>query len=61
MYGVTDADTSDHGPVPASLVADTRNTYPEPFTNPVTVTDCAATPDANVDHDPPASAEYSTV
>ena len=60
-YGVTGADASDHGPAPAALVADTRNTYPVPLVNPVTSSVIAVTPVAAVVHDPPVSDEYSTV
>lgn len=48
------------GPVPAALMADTRNEYVVPFVKPVTVVDRVEdTPSLNVFHVVP-SAEYST-
>ena len=63
LYGVTGgSDLSDTPPVPASLVADTLNTYPVPLVSPVTVADAdVEVPSAYVDHDAPPSVEYSIV
>jgi hypothetical protein len=62
VYGVTDAESADTGPVPAALVAETRNTYAVPLVSPVTVADAVAVvPSSNVVHVTPASDEYSTL
>ena len=64
VYGTTAADGSDTPPVPASLVADTLNTYPVamPLVSPVTVADAdVEVPSSYVDHDVPPSVEYSIV
>ncbi len=64
VYGVTAADLSDTPPVPASLVADTLNTYPVtlPLVSPDTVAgDDVEVPSAYVDHDAPPSVDYSIV
>jgi hypothetical protein len=61
VYGVTDAESADAGPVPAALTAETRNTYAVPLVSPVTVADAVAdVPSSNVVHVTPASDEYST-
>mgnify|MGYP001369613481 CR=1 FL=1 len=39
VYGVTDAEFADSTPVPAALIAETRNTYAVPLVSPVTVAD----------------------
>ena len=60
VRGVTPAETVDVAPVPATLVALTRNVYDVPFVKPVTVADTdVEVPSLNVVHDPP-DGKYST-
>ena len=55
VRGVTAAETVDVAPVPATLVALTRNVYDVPFVKPVTVADAdVEVPSANVAHDTPS-------
>jgi hypothetical protein len=60
VRGTTAAETVDVAPVPAALVALTRNVYDVAFVKPVTVADAdVEVPSANVVHDPP-DGKYST-
>jgi hypothetical protein len=59
--GITAAETVDVAPVPAALVALTRNVYDVPFVKPVTVADAdVEVPSANVVHDPPDGKNSTT-
>ena len=61
VRGTTADETVDVAPVPAMLVALTRNVYDIPFVKPVTVTDAdVEVPSAKVVHDPPER-KYSTL
>ena len=52
---------SDTGPGPASLTADTRNSYDSPLASPVTVADSNTdVPSSNVVHKSSPTTEYST-
>ena len=60
--GVTAAETVDVAPVPAALVALTRNVYDVPFVKPVTVADAEVeVPSANVVQIAPELLENSTL
>ncbi len=62
VRGVTAAETVEDGPVPAALVALTRNVYDVPFVKPVTVADAdVQTPSLNVDQIAPELLENSTL
>ena len=55
VRGVTAEDVAETTPVPATLVALTRNVYDVPFVKPVTVADAdVEVPSANVAHDTPS-------
>jgi len=59
--GVTAAETVDVAPVPAALVALTRNVYDVPFVKPVTVVAAVVdVPSVNVVHDPPDGKNSTT-
>jgi hypothetical protein len=54
VRGVAASETMEVAPVPATLVALTRNVYEVPFVKPVTIADAdVEVPSANVVHDPP--------
>ena len=54
VRGVTPVETVDVAPVPATLVALTRNVYDVPFVKPVTVADTEVeVPSANTEYAPP--------
>jgi hypothetical protein len=62
VRGVTEAETVEVAPVPAALVALTRNVYDVPFVKPVTVADAdVEVPSANVDQIAPELLENSTL
>ena len=62
VRGVTAAETIEVAPVPAALVALTRNMYDVPFVKPVTVAAAIVdVPSANVDQIAPELLENSTL
>jgi len=61
VRGVTADETVEVAPVPAALVALTRNVYDVPFVKPVTVVAAVVdVPSANVVHDPPDGKNSTT-
>ena len=61
VRGTTADETVDVAPVPAALVALTRNVYDVPFVKPVTVVAAVVdVPSANVVHDPPDGKNSTT-